>query len=124
MKIKYTNALFDWLGGYDRKVPRKIKKHFLGTKMSRAKLRKRIDEVTLLHSSPYENSYTVLTPSDEFCPNCGCERSYTFGNRVSYPQVWQYWYCLRCNEVVAYADNHYPRHILVDLKLHEDDNNE
>lgn len=86
------------------KVPRKFKKAFLGKKFSKNKLRKLLATVrigtrttTMYHASeiyPYQ-----------FCPKCGCLHYYGTGNKTSYPEHWEYFYCLRCNHTVAYIDN-------------------
>lgn len=109
------------------KLPRKIKKSFLRYKMSKNKLRKRIENVKILDYYPYGkqkdggNGYKTYVPNDTFCPNCGCIKSYSSGNKASYPEWWENWYCSRCDKIVAWADNSYPIHILVEIKIQEEE---
>ena len=86
------------------RLPRKLKKRFLGKKMSRNKLRKLLDSVVIHDTADTMYDYPDIHPY-AFCPNCGCKASYGSGNKTSYPEHWEYFYCIRCNNVVGYIDN-------------------
>lgn len=88
----------------EEKLPRKIKKQILGKKMSKTKLKKLLNSVEILegahtmYESPYIKPYM-------FCPHCGCTGYRGTGNLTSYPEHWEYFYCIRCNKLVGYIDN-------------------
>ena len=52
--------------------------------------------------------------SDAFCPFCGCQIIEWTGNKAFYPELWEYGFCARCGEKVAYADNSPYHHIIRD----------
>lgn len=67
----------------------------------------------------WSNGYTVPYVEDEFCPKCGCKTTYSSGEMANYPETWVEKYCLRCNAVVAEADNSAMIHELVFIKESE-----
>lgn len=89
-----------------RKAPRKQKKAIIGTVLNKSKLRKRIHQYI-----------TTDMEGLEFCPSCGCHliRS-RYHDEVEYPEIWEEWFCVRCNEYLGGADNSAYKHILEDLK--------
>ncbi|SQB33428.1 hypothetical protein [Clostridium cochlearium] len=100
------------------KLPRKIKKKILGNKLSKNKIRKRINKLEL-KVDVWSNGYEVPYVEDEFCPKCGCEEVYSTGNMAFYPEVYEKMYCLRCGTLVAMADNSAMIHELVFIKQEE-----
>lgn len=95
-----------WAAVYERdKLPRKLKKYALGKKMRRGKLRRMLDETIL--GPPITTMYErrEFHPHGAFCPNCGHAAYYGTGNQTSYPEHWEYFYCLKCHAVVGYIDN-------------------
>ena len=87
------------------KLPRKIKKQFLGRKINKSKLKQMLKETIV--GEPIRTMYerVEFTPHGEFCPKCGCKHYYGSGNRTAYPEHWEYFYCARCSNVVGYIDN-------------------
>lgn len=70
-------------------MPRKIKKALYGTKVSKSKLRKEINEKSLA-----------------FCPQCRHKLfQISTGNMVDYPEIWEYNSCNYCGLVIGGADN-------------------
>ena len=104
--------------GETSKLPRKIKKLRLGRKMNASELKKRIASVEI-ETASLENGYSWPIPSDEFCPDCGCEASRSGPSMASYPEVYYYDYCLRCGAEVGCADNSQFIHVLVHIKENE-----
>lgn len=86
------------------RVPRKIKKYFLGKKLSKNKLRKLLATVKIGTVTRDMYHASEIYPY-RFCPKCGCRHSYGSGNKTEYPEHWEYFYCLRCLNIVAYIDN-------------------
>lgn len=86
------------------KYPRKLKLAILGRKLSKTKIRKLLSTVKL--GEPIQTMYDRrdIFPYP-FCPKCGCRQCYGTGNKASYPEHWEYFYCLRCRNVVGYIDN-------------------
>ena len=80
---KYYERLLD-----RDKIPRKAKKAILGTKLNKAKIRKKFKKSKV-----------------EFCPKCGCETITATKNMVGYPEVWRKYYCCRCGFLVGVEDN-------------------
>jgi transcription initiation factor IIE alpha subunit len=76
------------------KLPRKLKKRFLGNKMSKNRLRKLLKSVEIDIIKPYS-----------FCPHCGCREMFGTGNLTSDPEWWEKFFCYRCNKLVGYIDN-------------------
>lgn len=109
MKINYRKA-YNALN-HGEKLPRKLKKFFLGKRMSKSKLNRLIKSTTIIKGAKtmYEEPevYPYL-----FCPNCGCTGNVGGGNLTSYPEHWEYFHCLRCQEIVGYIDNSPFIHIL------------
>lgn len=102
MKINFNKVFESIQEGY--RMPRKIKKHFLGKKMSKGKLNKLLMSVQIIsiaktmYESPEIKPYT-------FCPHCGCTGMTGSGNLTTYPEHWEKFRCIRCNKIVGYIDN-------------------
>lgn len=102
MKWNRKTSEWYWEGG---KVPRKIKKRVLGYRISGCKLRRMLRETKL--GEPIVTMYErrEFTPHGAFCPKCG-EKDYVgSGNKTTYPEHWEYFYCVRCRHTVGYIDN-------------------
>ena len=82
-------------------LSRKEKKYYIGTKVSKNKLKKRLSEM-IIHVNEFGE---IMDYSDHFCPECGCEITRSSGNTVSYPEVWERVYCIRCGFLMGEADN-------------------
>lgn len=94
------------------KMPRKIKKYFLGLRVPKSILRKRLKETKV--GAPITTMYerVEFTPHGAFCPKCGHKGYHGCGNRTTYPEHWEYFYCNRCYHVVAGIDNSPFIHVL------------
>ena len=88
MKIKWKHDRALQRGD---KLPRKIKKIFLGKKVSGSKLRRMIAG--------------YIIGDDWFCPECGCMHFRYRNHGVEYPEVWIDTLCARCRYTLATADN-------------------
>lgn len=103
MKIK-RRKLIDWYkwGG---KIPRKIKKRTLDRKLRKRELRKRLRENK--QGAPIKTMFErpEFTPHGLFCPKCGETGTRCTGNKTSYPEHWENFYCIRCGYQVAMIDN-------------------
>ena len=99
VKSKHYQALVD-----GDKLPRKIKKRLLGTMMSKSKLERLLKSVKL--GDPIKTMYErrEILPFS-FCPKCGCQGYKGSGNLTSYPEHWEKFNCIRCNNLVGYIDN-------------------
>jgi transcription initiation factor IIE alpha subunit len=88
----------------EEKIPRKIKKHLIGKRVSKKKLKEMLRMVKIISTAKtmYENPN--IFPY-EFCPHCGCTHSRGTGNMTEYPEHWERFHCVRCGELVAYIDN-------------------
>jgi len=86
------------------KLPRKAKKAFLGKRMKQSSLRRLLKSVNVMQPAQTMYESPVIFPY-LFCPKCGCTESTGTGNMTSYPEHWEYFYCIRCHEKVAYIDN-------------------
>lgn len=106
VKYKHFRAL-QW---HDR-IPRKRKKAILGLKVSGCELRRKLKtviqltQITTMFERPEFNT-------GSFCPKCGCGAYYGTGNKTEYPEHWEYFYCLRCKNVVGVIDNSPFYHVL------------
>lgn len=109
MKINY-NKLFKAIDNSER-LPRKIKKSFLGKRMNKSKLKKLLDSVKITKTPDTMYDRYNITPY-LFCPNCGCIHTRSTGNMTSYPEHWEHFYCLRCNKLVGAIDNSPYYHVL------------
>lgn len=120
MKISYLK-LYGYVSDLEvgEKLPRKIKKQILGFKLSKNKIRKRINKLEA-KTATWANGYKVNYVEDEFCPKCGCEEYYSSGEMAEYPETWVRHYCLRCGALVAEADNSAMVHELVWIKNKEE----
>lgn len=109
MKINYHKSYVGLMYGY--KLPRKVKKYFLGKRMSKSKLNRLIKSVKVVKSAEtlYEDS--IIEPY-AFCPKCGCTGMSGSGNRVDYPEHWEDFYCHRCRYIVGTIDNSPFIHVL------------
>ncbi len=99
-----TRNLYEWyqFGGH---IPRKLKKKILGKKIRMRELRKMLRETVC--GDPIRTMYERVrfTPHGDFCPSCGEKNYVGSGNRASYPEYWEEFYCIRCRGIVGYIDN-------------------
>ena len=86
------------------KLPRKIKKAVFGKRMRKSKLKALLKSVEIISSASTMYESPEIKPY-AFCPHCGCMLMRGSGNMTSYPEHWEYFRCLKCNNVVAYIDN-------------------
>jgi transcription initiation factor IIE alpha subunit len=90
---------------YDKgKLPRKLKKVLLGTKLNKSKLRQLLLSVEIIKSANTMYESPEIKPY-LFCPHCGHTGMRGSGNRTEYPEHWEYFYCVKCGKVVGYIDN-------------------
>lgn len=101
-KINYSKAYAALYGG--AKLPRKVKKHFLGKRISMGKMKKILKDLVLIEQ-PRTMFETPTYNVPLCCPKCGCTKSVGTGNMTSYPEHWEYFYCVRCRFKVAAIDN-------------------
>lgn len=102
MKINYFKA-YEALSCGD-KLPRKVKKHFLGKRISKAKLNRLLKSVEIIHSPRNLYDDYIVKPY-LFCPHCGCSEMRGTGNMTTYPEHWENFYCSRCKKLVGVIDN-------------------
>ena len=97
--IKHYQAICE-----GEKVSRKAKKCLLRTRLSKSKIRKMLQSVKL--GDPIKTMYErrAIFPF-AFCPKCGCRGYVGSGNLTSYPEHWEKFTCIRCNNLVGYIDN-------------------
>jgi hypothetical protein len=108
MKLKYAHFL---AMGHNQKVPRKAKRLLVGIRMSKSALNRKLKNLSLVR--PCKTMYERTEFNQElFCPKCGCEHYHGTGNMTSYPEHWEYFYCLRCHYRVAWIDNSPFIHVL------------
>ena len=101
-KINYSRA---WEAAYNGdKLPRKAKKAILGKRITKKQLKA---AVTKLQFDEHDELI-----SEPFCPNCGCTANRGTGNMIEYPEHWEIFYCIRCNEKVGDIDNSRFVHVL------------
>ena len=86
------------------KIPRKIKKAILGTKLNKSKLRLLLKSVVIIDEAKTMYETPTILPKT-FCPFCGCESYYGSGNLTYYPEHWEKFRCVRCHKLVGYIDN-------------------
>lgn len=86
------------------KLPRKIKKAILGKRMSKSKLKRLLKSVKIISKADTMYERPEIFPY-EFCPHCGYTGMRGSGNLTSYPEHWEYFYCIKCNKIVGYIDN-------------------
>jgi hypothetical protein len=96
------------------KMLRKFKKHMLGTKISRAKLRKMKESIKFIPSENECSEAPQILPY-EFCPKCGCQAPRHVDYEAPYPDVYYADFCLRCGEEVGGADNSRYHHVLEEM---------
>jgi len=94
------------------KMPRKVKKWILGERISHCKLT-RMKKNTVL-GEPIQTMYErrEAKPYGLFCPKCGYPGYHGSGNRTSYPEHWEYFYCNKCYNIVGIIDNSPFQHAL------------
>lgn len=81
-------------------MPRIIKKAIYGTKISKSKLRKEINNKSL-----------------KFCPCCRHELWIeSTGNMAEYPEIWEYESCRYCGLIIGGSDNSRGTDIIVTAK--------
>jgi hypothetical protein len=85
-------------------LPRRLKKQILGKVMSSSQLKKLLKTVKIEAKANTMYQRPLITPY-AFCPKCGCTGYYGTGNKTEYPEHWEYFYCIRCRNVVGYIDN-------------------
>ncbi len=102
MKVNYNKLYCSIMD--DEKLPRKLKKHILGKKLSKYKLNKLLKNVTIGEpaSTMYETPKISPYP---FCPKCGCREKKSTGNMTTYPEHWEHFLCIRCGFLVGVIDN-------------------
>ena len=89
-------------------VSRKTKKFWIGRKLGKTSLKKRIAAVEVtINKYPQEADL-----SDRFCPECGCDAERSTGNMADYPERWVRRYCQRCGYLVGESDNSPFVHVL------------
>ena len=105
-KLKYYFKLFN-----KEKVSRKTKKLYIGYKLGKSQLKKLLKSVVV--EKTFKTMYeTPIIKPYLFCPKCGCEEYIGSGNWAEYPEHWETFYCLRCNNEVAEIDNSPFVHVL------------
>jgi len=108
--MKLNNKVWEALH-YGEKLPRKIKKAFIGTKMSSCQLKRQLKLVRVEETFPTMYDRPTIYPHS-FCPYCGETGTVGTGNRTSYPEHWEEFKCIRCRKTVGYIDNSPYHHIL------------
>lgn len=94
------------------RLPRKTKKRVLGKKVSRTELKAKVKACVFVSHGKTMYERPKLANGELFCPKCGCEKTYSTGNMVIYPEHCEYFQCLRCSFVVAQIDNSPFIHVL------------
>ena len=89
---------------YGDKIPRKSKKLYLGKRISKSELNRKLKSVKIIKEAQTCYEMTESEPN-LFCPKCGNEGMVGTGNRVAYPEHWEDFHCTRCRNKVAYIDN-------------------
>lgn len=89
---------------YNRKLPRKLKKFWLGRKENRRQLNALLDNVKIIPSKKPGYLAAEIKPF-EFCPKCGCSASRSTENLAGYPECYIQSFCARCGFLVAVVDN-------------------
>jgi hypothetical protein len=113
MKISYKKIYRALAVG--TKLPRKIKKNYLGLRMSKTKLKKLLNSVEVIY---YGSEITPEIKPYTFCPNCGCKLMLGRGNLCEYPEHYETFFCVKCSFLVGIIDNNYFEHAL----QHKDNN--
>ncbi len=117
MKIN-LNKLYRSIG-YQIRMPRNVKKQFLGFRISKCELRRMVKETKIGPAIKTMWERIEMNPHGAFCPNCGCKHYRGTGNMTDYPEHWEYFYCIRCNYKIGTIDNSPFVHILEELKYKE-----
>lgn len=79
------------------RIPRKEKLAWLGRKLSKKKIKEKVERWRKKSEEKKQYSY--------FCPNCGCGSAYLHDHEVEYPERYIDEYCLRCHTKIAWTDN-------------------
>lgn len=106
------------------KASRKFKKILLGRRLTKKQIGEKFLGFEVIHHQKHIYEGTV-TSEPFFCPWCGCEATRSTGNRVSYPELWERVYCLRCGKLVCEADNSTYYHVIEEMlqNVEDADNN-
>lgn len=91
----YENISRGW------KVSRKDKLAWIGRKLNKSRIRRRLINAKKEVKVNDEKSLESLN----FCYKCGCHSTYAIDHEVGYPEIWVEYFCLRCHTLVMYADN-------------------
>lgn len=102
MKLNHNKICYAVENGY--KLPRKVKKAILGKRISKCKLKRLLKSVKIIETANTMYERTEIEPF-AFCPNCGSRSAIASGNKVSYPEHWEDFNCIRCGYLVGEIDN-------------------
>ncbi len=86
-----------------RLMPRKVKKIWLGRRLTKCKLKLLLERVEVIPPTNGHDS-AIINPYP-FCPKCGCVNTIRTGNMVEYPERYEKEFCARCNFLVVLSDN-------------------
>jgi hypothetical protein len=89
---------------YGERIPRKVKKWYLGKKVNKSKLRKLLKSVVVVPAENDSRDGPEILPYT-FCPRCGCKESTNSGNMAMYPEYYIHYNCQRCGFLVGLVDN-------------------
>ena len=86
------------------RLPRKLKKLYLGRKLSKRKLHLLKNSVLL--GDPTKDMYQrrEILPYT-FCPKCGCREEVSVTHFCEWPEHWEDFLCARCGFQVGVIDN-------------------
>lgn len=101
MKIK-INKLY-WAYQAEIHLPRKVKKYFIGKRMSKKDLNELLNSVNIVKPTNGQDS-AIIEPYP-FCPKCGCRQTRFVDMGAEYPERWHHSYCVRCKKLVEASDN-------------------
>ncbi len=96
------------------KVPRKVKKFFLGKRFTNSKIKRLLKKIEFGKEIRTMYERREILPF-AFCPKCGCRDYVGYGNMAEYPEHWEDFICLRCRSVVASIDNSPFVHVLENM---------
>jgi len=88
-----------------------------GKRIGKTKLRRMYRDLKFTYTPKtiYED-YKFEGVEDLFCPECGCIYATDSGNMTSYPEIWEYYHCMRCGFKVGEIDNSPFVHVLYEMK--------
>ena len=72
--------------------------------MSKKDLKELLKTVKVIKSAETMFDKPIIEPY-MFCPECGCREMESFGNKVFYPEHYEKFYYVGCENLVAYIDN-------------------